>query len=65
MNREEVRSAWRRCVAIARRVLGVPDYDAYVAHLRARHPDRAVPTKAAFFADRQRARYEGGGGRCC
>ena len=57
--------SWRRLVAIARRVFGVPDYDAYVAHLRARHPDRAIPSKTAFFAERQRARYEGGGGRCC
>jgi uncharacterized short protein YbdD (DUF466 family) len=60
-----IRSAWHRLVTIGRRVLGVPDYDAYVAHLRAHHPDRAVPTKTAFFAERQRARYEGGGGRCC
>jgi uncharacterized short protein YbdD (DUF466 family) len=65
MNGDAMRTAWRRLVASARRVLGVPDYDAYVAHLRARHPDREIPTKAAFFAERQRARYEGGGGRCC
>jgi uncharacterized short protein YbdD (DUF466 family) len=65
MNRDAVQSAWRRLVTIARRVFGVPDYDAYVAHLRARHPDRAVPSKGAFFAERQRARYAGGGGRCC
>ena len=65
MRRDAVRSAWRRFVTISRRILGVPDYDAYVAHIRARHPDRAVPTKAAFFAERQRARYEGGGARCC
>jgi uncharacterized short protein YbdD (DUF466 family) len=65
MKRGAIRSAWHRLVTIGRRVLGVPDYDAYVAHLRAHHSDRAVPTKSAFFAERQRARYEGGGGRCC
>jgi uncharacterized short protein YbdD (DUF466 family) len=65
MNRAMAQATWRRFVTVARRVLGVPDYDAYVAHLRARHPERAIPTKAAFFAERQRARYEGGGARCC
>ena len=65
MSLDAIRSAWRRVVTSARRVVGVPDYDAYVAHLRARHPDRAIPTKVVFFAERQRARYEGGGGRCC
>ena len=65
MNRAALRAEYRRLISNARRVLGVPDYDVYVAHLRARHPDRAIPTKAAFFAERQRTRYEGGGGRCC
>jgi len=59
-----VLAAWRRLVAVARAIAGVPDYDAYVAHLRAHHPERAVPTRAAFFAERQEARYRSGG-RCC
>ena len=60
-----VRRRWRQCVAIARRILGVPDYEAYVEHLRAHHPEAPIPTYAAFFAERQSARYRGGGGRCC
>ena len=59
-----VPAAWRRLVAIARAVAGVPDYDAYVAHLRASHPERTAPTRAEFFAERQEARYRSGG-RCC
>jgi uncharacterized short protein YbdD (DUF466 family) len=59
------RDAWQRYMRIARRVLGVPDYDAYVAHLRAHHPDRTIPTRGEFFAERQRARYDRGAGRCC
>jgi uncharacterized short protein YbdD (DUF466 family) len=59
------RTLWRRCAAAARRIAGVPDYEAYVAHLRARHPERILPTRAAFFAERERARYRGTGGRCC
>jgi uncharacterized short protein YbdD (DUF466 family) len=57
--------AWRRAVVIARRTIGIPDYDAYVAHLRAHHPEREIPDYAEFFAERQQARYRGGGGRCC
>ncbi|HEV7490494.1 MAG TPA: YbdD/YjiX family protein [Rhodanobacteraceae bacterium] len=60
-----VRRLWQSSVAAARRMIGVPDYDRYVAHLRARHPDRPVPTYAEFFAERQNARYVRGGGRCC
>ncbi|HVT33271.1 MAG TPA: YbdD/YjiX family protein [Rhodanobacteraceae bacterium] len=60
-----LRRLWQRAAANARRVLGVPDYDAYVAHLRLYHPERAIPTRSAFFAEREAVRYRGGGGRCC
>lgn len=60
-----LRDAWRVAVRIGRRLVGAPDYEAYVAHLRAHHPQRAIPTRAQFFDERQRACYRGGGGRCC
>ena len=44
---------------------GVPDYDAYVKHLREHHPEREVPSYKEFFRERQVARYKGTGGRCC
>ena len=56
---------WRALVAAARRIAGIPDYDAYVAHVRVHHPEREIPSEAAFFAERQQARYRTGGGRCC
>lgn len=56
---------WKTAVRFGRRLIGVPDYDTYVAHLRAHHPERSVPSYAAFFRERQEARYRGGGGRCC
>lgn len=59
------RRGWRRAVQTARLCCGVPDYDTYVAHLRSHHPERQVPSYAAFFRERQAARYRGGGGRCC
>jgi uncharacterized short protein YbdD (DUF466 family) len=49
----------------ARLMLGVPDYDAYITHLRTAHPDRKPPTQAEFFAARQNARFAAGGLRCC
>ena len=56
---------WRDLVRFGRRLIGIPDYDTYVAHLREHHPDRVVPTYEQFFNERLEARYKGGGGRCC
>ncbi|GAA0722097.1 YbdD/YjiX family protein [Dokdonella soli] len=60
-----LRTLWQEAVRVCRRIIGVPDYDTYVAHLREHHPERAIPTYAEFFTERQQARYRGGGGRCC
>jgi uncharacterized short protein YbdD (DUF466 family) len=49
----------------ARLMCGLPDYDAYVAHLRTRHPGQAVPSYEAFFRERQDARYGRSATRCC
>jgi uncharacterized short protein YbdD (DUF466 family) len=56
---------WLRLVQAARLCCGVPDYDAYVAHLQEKHPERPVPDYATFFRQRQDARYGKGGFRCC
>jgi uncharacterized short protein YbdD (DUF466 family) len=60
-----LRHGWKHAVQTARLSCGVPDYDAYVRHLRERHPEREVPSYQAFFRERQVARYKGTGGRCC
>jgi len=51
----------------ARLMVGVPDYDSYVAHRRVTHPDEPVMTYEEFFRDCQDRRYGGKGGaiRCC
>jgi len=50
-------------------MVGVPDYDTYVAHRAANHPDDPVMTREEFFRNSQERRYGGGstGGvfRCC
>ncbi len=61
-------SAFLRCACDgARLMVGVPNYDAYVAHVSRTHPGQPVMTYAEFFRDRQDARYGGskGGFRCC
>jgi uncharacterized short protein YbdD (DUF466 family) len=46
------------------RVIGAPDYEAYVAHANARHPER-VMTRQEFHDARLTERYEKPGSRCC
>lgn len=52
----------------ARLMVGMPDYDGYVQHMRLNHPDQPVMSYEAFFRERQEARYggaDGRPGRCC
>jgi uncharacterized short protein YbdD (DUF466 family) len=46
-------------------MVGQSPYDAYLAHMRASHPDREPMDRIAFFRNREQARYGSGGGRCC
>ena len=62
------RKAWRRAGQTARLMVGVPDYDAYLAHCRERHPDAAVLSRADSHRNRIERRYGVGKGsppRCC
>jgi uncharacterized short protein YbdD (DUF466 family) len=52
----------------ARLMVGVPDYDAYVAHRRLMHSGEPIMTYEEFFRERQSSRYGASGGkisRCC
>jgi len=46
-------------------IIGVPDYARYLAHQRAKHPDATPLSREEFARERERARYEGTGSRCC
>jgi uncharacterized short protein YbdD (DUF466 family) len=48
-----------------RLILGVPDYEAYLAHLSLVHPEQLPLDRDAFIIARQQARYAAGGLRCC
>lgn len=60
-----LRALWLGARETARRMIGVPDYAAYLRHAREQHPGRAPMDYATFFARAQAARYRGTGGRCC
>jgi len=55
----------QKILGTIRRLAGMPDYEAYVAHLRAQHPGRPAPDRRAFFDEWLRARTAGGATRCC
>jgi uncharacterized short protein YbdD (DUF466 family) len=51
---------------MAHLMVGQPDYDAYLRHMRDHHPGHAPMDRTAFFRNRQEARYGGkNGGKCC
>ncbi len=50
-----------------RLMVGVPNYEAYVVHMKTAHPDQPVMSYPEFFRERQEARYGAKGrlNRCC
>jgi uncharacterized short protein YbdD (DUF466 family) len=52
-----LRSAYKWAARAARLMVGVPDYETYVAHRRAEHPDEPVMTYEEFYQNRLQARY--------
>ena len=55
----------RRAAAIVRRIVGVPDYEGYLAHVQACHPERVPMTRKEFEQSRLEDRYSKPGQRCC
>ncbi|MDQ3081127.1 MAG: YbdD/YjiX family protein [Gemmatimonadota bacterium] len=48
-----------------RAILGVPDYERYVNHMRACHCVGDVLTREDFARERAESRYNKPGSRCC
>ena len=57
--------ALRRLGDLAQAVLGVPNYERYLAHMRAHHPGEAPMTASEFARERMESRYSRPGGKCC
>ena len=54
-----------RAACILRRVIRVPDYDIYLAHIREHHPDEKPLTREEFTNQRLVDKYSRPGSRCC
>jgi uncharacterized short protein YbdD (DUF466 family) len=52
-------------LSFLRQIAGMPDYAAYVEHLRHKHPRQPIPTERQFYEEYLRARYGNGVTRCC
>ena len=59
------RDIWARVAKIIRRIIGVPDYERYVAHVRRCHPEQPLLSRDDFSRDQLTRRYETPGNRCC
>jgi uncharacterized short protein YbdD (DUF466 family) len=48
-----------------RLMVGLPEYDTYLAHMERTHPDQTPMTYEEFLRERQEARYGGKRATCC
>ncbi len=55
----------KQALAIVRRIIGVPDYEGYVAHVRDRHPGEIPLSRVEFERRCLEDRYNRPGTRCC
>ncbi|MFN5583162.1 YbdD/YjiX family protein [Gemmatimonas sp.] len=58
-------AAVRRVAAVVRRMIGVPDYETYLAHMRREYPGCTPMDLRTFERERLTARYKATGSRCC
>ena len=63
----ELAQAGRYLGQSMRLMVGLPEYDTYVAHMEQTHPGEPMMSYEEFFRERQEARYGGAGkrGGCC
>ena len=57
--------AARSAGGVVRAILGAPDYERYLAHMRRRHPGAPVAGPAEFARQRLEERYSRPGAKCC
>lgn len=60
-----IRTRFDAVVRVIRQIIGVPDYERYIAHHRAAHPGCLPVSREAFMEERLAARYNRPGSRCC
>jgi uncharacterized short protein YbdD (DUF466 family) len=62
---QQTRNRIESAANVVRRIIGVPDYDHYVAHVQAHHPGTCPMDRDEFMRQRQIDRYSRPGSRCC
>jgi len=62
---QDLGRAGRYLAQSLRLMVGLPDYDAYLSHMEATHPDQPAMSYEQFFRERLEARYGSRVGRCC
>jgi uncharacterized short protein YbdD (DUF466 family) len=65
MTGRDIRAHLAAAARVARTVVGAPDYERYLAHMRQRHPLRRPLTRDEFARARMDDRYNRPGARCC
>jgi uncharacterized short protein YbdD (DUF466 family) len=60
-----IRLAFQRVAAVVRRIIGVPDYETYLDHMRRQYPECTPLDATAFERERLADRYTRPGTRCC
>jgi uncharacterized short protein YbdD (DUF466 family) len=60
-----IKSMFSTTASFVRAVLGVPDYDRYLSHMRTAHPGDRIMTETEFRHTRMNDRYNRAGSKCC
>jgi uncharacterized short protein YbdD (DUF466 family) len=54
-----------RLATMVRGIFGMPDYRAYIEHVRRCHPEAPIMTEREYYAQYLNGRYSDGSSRCC
>ena len=65
MTLADLRKTHNRIADVLRRIIGVPDYDRYVAHVRECHAGVVPMSRDQFEQTRLEDKYNRPGQRCC
>ena len=60
-----ITSLFSRAASALKAVLGFPDYERYLAHMRSAHPGDRVMSETEFRHTRLNDRYNRAGSKCC
>jgi uncharacterized short protein YbdD (DUF466 family) len=65
MTLSAIRETLQRAATVVRRIVGVPDYERYLAHVRERHAGAVPMSREEFERSRLEDKYSRPGQRCC